>query len=288
MALNSASGDVRIVEVGPRDGLQNEPRVLPTSDKVRFVEMLEAAGLKEIEVASFVSTKLVPQLADAEAVLAVLRPKPGVRYSALVPNQRGLERALAAGARAIALFTAASETFNQRNVGMTIEASLQAFRVMASQARAEGIWLRAYVSMAFVCPYEGVVAPEQVRAVIQPLMEMGIDEVSLGDTVGRASPEQVRALLDELAGLLPVEQTALHLHDTFGAALANVDAALQRGVRVFDSAAGGLGGCPFAPGAPGNLSTEDLVGHLAREGFRTGVDVDGVRRAGDYVREKLR
>ncbi len=278
---------VRVVEVGPRDGLQNEAALVPTEDKVRFVEMLAESGLSDIEVTSFVSPKRVPQLADAEEVFARLTPRPGVRYSALVPNAKGLERALAAGVRAIALFTAASETFNQRNIGMTIAESLEGFRALLPTARAHGLWVRAYVSTAFVCPYEGQIAPEQVVAVVQELVAMGVDEVSIGDTIGHATPNAVARLTEALRPVLPLERTAYHFHDTRGTALANVLMALQYGVAILDSAAGGAGGCPFAPGAAGNLATEDLLYLLHGMGIETGVSLEQVVAASRFLETLL-
>ncbi len=278
---------VRVVEVGPRDGLQNEAALVPSEDKVRFVEMLADSGLTEIEVSAFVSPKRVPQLADAEAVFARLPARPDVRYSALVPNARGLERALAAGVHAIALFTAASETFNQRNVGMRIAESLEGFRTLLPLARANGLWVRAYISTAFVCPYEGKITPEQVLPVVRELVAIGVDEVSLGDTIGHATPDAVAQLTEALPAVLPLERTAYHFHDTRGAALANVLMALQYGIACFDSAAGGAGGCPFAPGAAGNLATEDLLSLLHGMGIETGVDLEKVVAASRFLETKL-
>jgi hydroxymethylglutaryl-CoA lyase len=278
---------VRIVEVGPRDGLQNEATIVPTEDKVRYIEMLADAGLKEIEVSSFVSPKRVPQLADAAEVFAHLKPRPDVRYSALVPNRVGLERALAAGVRAIALFTAASETFTQKNIGMTIAESLEVFRALLPTARAHGLWVRAYVSTAFVCPYEGAIPPEQVLPIVRELAAMGVDEVSIGDTIGHATPVGVAALTEALASVLPLERTAYHFHDTRGAALDNVRMALSYGISIFDSAAGGAGGCPFAPGAPGNLATESLLRFLTDQNLETGVDVEKVAEASRFLESRL-
>jgi len=292
---------VRVVEVGPRDGLQNEAVILSTEDKTRFVEMLADAGFADVEVSSFVSPKRVPQLADAEEVFQRLSQRPGVRYSALVPNAKGLERALAAGVRAIALFTAASETFNQRNVGMSVAESLDGFRALMPTARAHGLRVRAYVSTAFVCPYEGPIAPEKAVEVVRALREMGVDEVSIGDTIGHATPDAVARLIDDLLRMEPERRTpnhvlsategtehlAFHFHDTRGAALANVLMAMQYGVAVFDSAAGGAGGCPFAPGAAGNLATEDLLAMLHGMGIETGVNLDRVVEASRFLETKL-
>ena len=285
--LDQVPRQVRVVEVGPRDGLQNEATILSTDDKVRFVELLADAGFADIEVSSFVSPQRVPQLADAAEVFARLAPRPNVRYSALVPNAKGLERALAAGVRAIALFTAASETFTQKNIGMTIAESLQVFRSLLPTARANGLWVRAYVSTAFVCPFEGPIAPAQVVAVVRELEDMGMDEISLGDTIGHAVPDDVARLTEALQPALPLERTAYHFHDTRGTALANVLMALQYGVAIFDSAAGGVGGCPFAPGAAGNLATEDLVSMLDGMDIETGVHLEKVVAASRFLQSKI-
>jgi hydroxymethylglutaryl-CoA lyase len=278
---------VTVVEVGPRDGLQNEPAVVPTGAKVELIERLAAAGLPVVEATSFVSPRAVPQLADAGVVLPAVRRRPGVRYPVLVPNLRGLERALAAGADAVAVFTAASEAFTRANINMTIAESLHAFAPVLERARAEGMWARGYVSTAFGCPYQGAVEPEAVAAVAGALDELGCDQVSIGDTIGVGRPEQVPEVVGAVVARLPIERVALHLHDTGGLALANVAAGLAAGVRTFDSSAGGLGGCPFAPGAPGNVATEALVGLLHDRGFETGVDVEAVRSAGGWMRGLL-
>jgi hydroxymethylglutaryl-CoA lyase len=281
------SGSVTVVEVGPRDGLQNESAVVPTAAKVALIERLAAAGLPVVEATSFVSPQAVPQLADADMVLPAVHRRAGVRYPVLVPNLRGLERALAAGADAVAVFTAASEAFTRANINMTIAESLHAFAPVVDRARAEGMWTRGYVSTAFGCPYQGVVEPEAVAAVAGALHELGCDEVSIGDTIGVGRPEQVPAVVGAVAARVPVEHIALHLHDTGGRALENVAAGLEAGVRTFDSSAGGLGGCPFAPGAPGNVATEALVGMLDDRGFETGVDIEAVRSAGVWMRGLL-
>lgn len=278
---------VRIVEVGPRDGLQNEATILATEDKVRWIEMLAETGLTDIEVSSFVSPKRVPQLADAAEVFARLTPRPTVRYSALVPNRKGLERAMEAGVRAIALFTAASETFTQRNIGMSIAESLDGFRALFPAARAHHLWVRAYVSTAFVCPFEGKITPQRVGNVVQELLDMGVEEISLGDTIGHATPEDVVCLTETLLPLLPLERFAYHFHDTQGRALENTQAALQYGVAIFDSAAGGTGGCPFAPGASGNLATEDLLLLLKEKGISSGVDRSKIVAASRFLESKL-
>jgi hydroxymethylglutaryl-CoA lyase len=278
---------VKIVEVGPRDGLQNEPDILSTESKARFVDALSEAGCGEIEVSSFVSQRRVPQLADAEEVFRRIRRKAGVTYSALVPNLRGLERATAARVDRIALFTAASETFNQLNIHAGIAESIERFRPVAVQARAAGLPIRGYISTAIVCPFEGPIAPEKVVEVARRLLDLGVEEISIGDTIGAAVPSQIDRLLDALAPALPPESTALHLHDTRGTALPNVLVALQHGIAIFDSSAGGLGGCPYAPGATGNLATEGLLYLLEGLGVETGIDADRLRRASDLVEEAL-
>jgi hydroxymethylglutaryl-CoA lyase len=279
--------DVTVVEVGPRDGLQNERAIVPAAAKLELIGRLTAAGLAVIEATSFVSPRAVPQLADAEEVMRGLRREPGVRYPVLVPNARGLERAQAAGATEIAVFTAASESFCQANIGMSIDRSLEVFETVVAAARAAGMWVRGYVSTAFGCPYEGAVDPAAVARVAAALDAMGCAEVSIGDTIGVAVPEQVPEVIGAVSAGVPVERLALHLHDTRGNALRNVDAGLELGVRTFDSSAAGLGGCPFAPGAPGNLATESLVEHLHREGLRTGVDAALVADAGAFIRGLL-
>jgi hydroxymethylglutaryl-CoA lyase len=278
---------VRVVEVGPRDGLQNEGAVVPAADKVRFVEALADAGLPVVEVTSFVSPKAVPQLADADEVLPAVRRRDGVRYPVLVPNVRGMERAVAAGADAVAVFTAASEGFTRANINMTIAESLRAFAPVLERALQAGMWTRGYVSTAFGCPYDGAVGPEAVAQVAAELAALGCAEISIGDTIGVGRPEQVPAVVAAVAERVPLDRVALHLHDTGGRALENVAAGLEAGVRTFDSSAAGLGGCPFAPGAPGNVATEALVRFLEREGLETRVDADAVERAGRAVRLRL-
>jgi len=274
---------VRVVEVGPRDGLQNIGQTVPSEVKARFVDMLSAAELPVVEVTSFVSPRAVPQLADAAAVFAAITKRPGARYPVLAPNIRGMERAVTAGARDVAVFTAASEGFTRHNINMTINESLQAFAPVIERARREGIGVRGYVSTAFGCPYDGYVPPARVREVTRRLFDLGVDEVSIGDTIGVATPGAVRVVLDELLREFPVERLAVHFHDTRGTALANVLAALERGVATVDSAAGGLGGCPYAPGAAGNLATEDLLYMLHGMGIETGVDLDAVSAATAYL-----
>jgi hydroxymethylglutaryl-CoA lyase len=270
---------VRIVEVGPRDGLQNEPGFVPTGAKVRFVEGLLAAGLRHVEVSSFVSPRAVPQLADAEVVFAALAPRDGVTFGALVPNERGLQRALATGANEIALFTGATDAFTTHNIRLTVEESLERFAPLAVAARGAGRRVRGYVSVAFGCPYQGAVAPSAVHRVARRLFDLGVEEVSLGDTIGVATPNQVPEVAGPLLEEYGPQRIALHLHDTRGTALANAFAGLLLGITTFDSSAGGLGGCPYAPGAAGNLATEDLLYLLRGLGIETGVDLEGVARA---------
>ena len=280
--------DVRIYEVGPRDGLQNEATPIPTESKSRFIDLLADAGLREIEATSFVSPTAIPQLADADELMASLRRRDGVRYPVLVPNARGLARAEAAGVDAVCVFTAASEAFTERNIRMTIDASIDAFRPVIDRARELGWWTRGYVSTAFGCPYQGRVDPGAVADVAHRLLELGVDELSIGDTIGVAVPGDVRRVVAALgaAGIAP-DRLAMHFHDTRGTALANVAAALDLGVRCFDASTGGTGGCPYAPGAAGNLATEDLVYLLNREGLRHGVDLDRLLAAAVHVSDTL-
>ena len=280
--------DVRVYEVGPRDGLQNEASPISTNAKLHFIGLLADSGLREIEATSFVSPKAVPQLADAGEVMAGLQRRPGVRYPVLVPNARGMERAEAAGADAICVFTAASEAFTRANINMTIAESIDAFRPVIERARELGWWTRGYVSTAFGCPYQGEVGEAAVVAVAQQLRALGIDELSIGDTIGVAGPSDVRRVVRALDGAgFAAGRLAMHFHDTRGTALANVTAALELGVRCFDASTGGTGGCPYAPGAAGNLATEDLVYLLEREGLSHGVDLDALLVAARHVSETL-
>ncbi|MEX1158309.1 MAG: hydroxymethylglutaryl-CoA lyase [Thermomicrobiales bacterium] len=278
---------VTIYEVGPRDGLQNEATPVPTEAKIAFVNALADAGLTWIETTSFVNPKAVPQLADASEVMRGIERRPGVRYPVLVPNERGMERALEAGVDAIALFAAASEAFSQANIQATIDESFERFRPVAAIARRERVWLRGYVSTAFHCPYSGAVSADQAVAVAERLFELGCDEVAIADTIGRATPDDTRALLDLAVAHLPVERLAFHLHDTSGLALENTRLAIEAGISIFDGSAGGLGGCPFAPGAPGNLATEALVAMLDEMGIETSVDAETVAQAAAAMRALL-
>ncbi|HEY4189188.1 MAG TPA: hydroxymethylglutaryl-CoA lyase [Candidatus Limnocylindrales bacterium] len=279
---------VRVYEVGPRDGLQNEASPIPTATKARFIELLAAAGLREFEATSFVAPRAIPQLADADQLLAGLARAPGVRYPVLVPNVRGMARAEAAGADALAVFTATTDAFTSANIGMTVEGSLAAFAPVLARAGELGWWRRAYVSTAFGCPYTGRVEPARAVEVALRLLDLGVDEVCFGDTIGVGVPAQVAALtgLAVEAGI-PLARIAYHFHDTRGTALANVAAGLAGGIRCFDSSAGGTGGCPYAPGAAGNLATEDLVYFLDASGWESGVALDGVLAAARFVADAL-
>lgn len=272
IGLHSLRGEaVTIVEVGPRDGLQNEPARVSTADKVAFVDLLSAAQLPAIEVTAFVSPRWVPQMADADDVLRQIDRRPGTRYTALVPNVTGLDRALRAGVAEVAVFAAASETFSQRNINQGIDASLATYREVCAKAQSAGVRVRGYLSTAFGCPYEGSVSVDAVVRRTRQLLDLGVFEVAISDTIGIAHPGQVHALLEVVAAHVPLNRIALHFHDTRGTALANVLAGLLDGVRTFDASAGGLGGCPYAPGAAGNLATDDLLFMLDGLGIRTGV-----------------
>jgi hydroxymethylglutaryl-CoA lyase len=278
---------VRLTEVGPRDGLQNESKPIPTDVKVAFVDALSEAGYDEIEVSAFVSPDRVPQLSDAEEVFARIRRRPSTVYSALVPNERGLERAVVARAGKIAVFTAASETFNRKNVNASIQESIERFKPVVESARRSALPVRGYVSTAFWCPYEGKIKPEAVVGVVRRLLDIGVDEISLGDTIGKAVPAEVMALLDLLLDHIDQDRIVMHFHDTYGTAIANVFASYERGISAFDSSAGGVGGCPFAPGAAGNVATEDLVWALTRAGASLSPDLDRVRVASDILASAL-
>lgn len=278
---------IRIVEVGPRDGLQNEPTRIPTDVKVDFVNALSGSGVSEIEVSAFVSPRWVPQLADASAVFERIERTDGIVYSALVPNEKGLERALDAGIDKASLFTAASETFAMKNINTTIQGSLERFGPVLRGARRAEMPVRAYVSAAFWCPYEGEVKPEAVRAVVDRLLDLGVDEVSIADTVGRASAEEVERLLERLLPRLPTEKVAMHFHDTFGRAVDNVLVSRRYGIEVFDASVGGLGGCPYAPGAAGNVSTERVIQALRETGAEVPVDLDALARARTLLADAL-
>ncbi len=274
---------VTIVEVGPRDGLQNESAVITARDKIEFVNRLSAAGLPVIETGAFVSPHWVPQMADATEVFAGITQRPGVKYTALVPNLAGLERARAAGLREVAIFAAASESFSRRNINKGIDESLETYRGVCARAAALDIRVRAYLSTAFGCPFEGSVAPARVAGLAGALIEMGAYEVAVSDTIGIAHPGQVPTVVGAVAERLPLDRIALHFHDTRGTALANVLTALRLGISTFDASAGGLGGCPYAPGATGNLATEDLVYMLSGLGIATGVNLRALVDASSFI-----
>jgi hydroxymethylglutaryl-CoA lyase len=283
----TSPGRIRVVEVGPRDGLQNEPASVSTSDKIEFVNRLSAAGLPMIEVSAFVSPKWVPQMADAAAVFAAINRQPETKYTALVPNQAGLDRAIAAGVDEVAVFAASSETFSRRNINQSIDASLANYALVSAQARAAGLRVRGYLSTAFGCPFEGAIAPDRVAAVAARLIDLGVYEVAVSDTIGIAHPGQVPRVLDAVLARVPAERLALHFHDTRGTALANVLTALPLGIRTFDASAGGLGGCPYAPGAAGNLATDDLVYMLDGLGMETGVSLAALSEASAFIGSRI-
>lgn len=283
----SLPSHVRLVEVGPRDGLQNEAQPISVADKVRLVDELSAAGLSYIEVGSFVSPKWVPQMAGSAEVFAQIQRKPGVTYSALAPNLRGFEDALAAGVKEVAVFAAASEAFSQRNINCSISESLARFAPIMAAARQHGVSVRGYVSCVLGCPYEGEMAPEQVAAVARELYAMGCYEVSLGDTIGTGTAGATRRLLEVVGAQVPRDKLAGHFHDTYGQAVANIYASLLEGINVFDSSIAGLGGCPYAKGASGNVSTEDVVYLLDGLGIETGIDLQTLIGAGQQISRVL-
>jgi hydroxymethylglutaryl-CoA lyase len=279
--------EVTLYEVGPRDGLQNQPEIVSSDAKVELVTRLADAGLRRIEVTSFVSPEWIPQLADADEVARRVPRREGVHYSALVPNLQGYQRFRTSGLPAAAFFVSASESHNRKNVNRSIGEHLDRFRPVAERARGDGIWLRAYVSTVCGCPYEGKVAAPRVVAVVRDLLELGADQVSLGDTIGVGTPGQVRSLVEAVAEVTPLEKVALHMHDTYGRALVNVQAGYESGIRIFDSSLGGLGGCPYAPGASGNAATEDLVDLFETSGIATGIDLDALVDTTAWVERDL-
>ncbi len=285
--MHAHPSHVTVVEVGPRDGLQNESGTISTPDKITFVDLLSASGLRIIEASAFVSPKWVPQMADAAAVFGGIARRAGTEYTALVPNVAGLERAHAASVRQVAVFAAASETFSRRNINKSIAESLDAYREVCDRAAELGIRVRGYVSTSFGCPFEGAVPPSRVAEVSHALVEMGAYEVAVSDTIGVAHPRQVEDVVKAVAGQIAREQIALHFHDTRGTALANVLAALDMGISTFDSSAGGLGGCPYAPGATGNLATEDLIYMLDGLGIETHVDLNAVIAASEFIEPRI-
>jgi hydroxymethylglutaryl-CoA lyase len=278
---------VTVVEVAPRDGLQNEHVTVSTADKIAFIDRLSAANLPVIEVSAFVSPKWVPQMADAAQVFAGITRRPGTRYTALVPNLAGLDRAMSAGVTEIAVFAASTETFSRKNINQSIEESLAAYKQVCDRALPSGIKVRGYVSTAFGCPFEGDVAPQRVADVASRLLDIGVFEVAVSDTIGIAHPGQVPRVLEAVLARVPVSNVALHFHDTRGTALANVLAALPFGVATFDASAGGLGGCPYAPGAAGNLATDDLIYMLNGLGIETGVSLSALSEASAFIGRRL-
>lgn len=270
---------IKIVEVGPRDGLQNETEIIPSDAKVAFVDKLSDSGVSEIEVSAFVSSKMIPQLNDAATIFENIQRKKGVIYSALVPNLKGLDRAVNAGADKISVFTAVSETFNQKNINTTVDGSLGRFRPVVRRARELGLPVRGYLSTAFWCAFEGKMAPGAVVKLAQRLIDMGIDEVSISDTIGKATPDEVATLMDVLLPKVPPEHIAVHFHDTYGRGVANVLRAVSYGIQLVDASVGGLGGCPFAPGATGNVATEAVVAALIKAGKTVAVDTERLVRA---------
>ncbi|MGE8224183.1 MAG: hydroxymethylglutaryl-CoA lyase [Stenotrophomonas sp.] len=278
---------VRIVEVGPRDGLQNEKQQVATADKIELIDRLSATGLRSIEATSFVSPKWVPQLADAAEVFTGIQRRPGVSYPVLVPNEQGYERALAVGVSEVAVFTAASEQFNRTNTNAGIDESLQRFEPILARAKADGVQVRGYVSTVLGCPYQGEVPLADVVRVARRLHAMGCYEISLGDTIGVGTPHKARAMLQAVAAEVPVAALAVHFHDTYGQALANIASCLEEGVRVVDSAVAGTGGCPYARGASGNVASEDVIYMLHGMGMRTGVDLPALAATGNWLAERL-
>ncbi len=274
---------VKIVEVGPRDGLQNENVAISAENKIRYIELLNEAGFSEIEVTSFVSPKAIPQLKDAREVFPAIQKKSGVRYPVLVPNERGMRDAIEAGVRDVSVFTAASESFAQANIHASIRESIERFKPVTQLAEANGIRVRGYISTAFGCPYEGVVAPEKVYDVCKALLDLGVAELSIGDTIGVATPNQVLEITPKVIEIAGADRVALHFHDTRGTALANILAGLSAGAAIFDSASGGAGGCPYAPGAAGNVATEDVLYMLHGMGIATGIDLDKVVLASEFL-----
>lgn len=275
---------VEIFEVGPRDGLQNEPGEIATGDKIALVDLLSTAGFRRIEVASFVSPKWVPQMADSAEVLAGISRAPDISYAALTPNMRGLERAMTANVDEIAVFGSASEGFSQANVNCSISESLKRFNPVLTAAMAENVQVRGYVSCVTDCPFDGPTAPETVAEVAKALLDMGCYEISLGDTIGHAIPQTIRAMLDAVCQHIPVEKLAGHFHDTNSHALENIETSLQYGLRVFDAAVGGLGGCPYAPGAAGNVATEAVHQRLTELGYETGLDAEILEQAAEFAK----
>ncbi|MGH8271432.1 MAG: hydroxymethylglutaryl-CoA lyase [Gammaproteobacteria bacterium] len=278
---------VKIVEVGPRDGLQNEKQIVPAATKIEFIDRLSQSGLRTIEATSFVSPKWIPQLADGDEVFSGIEKRPGVAYSVLVPNEKGMQRALDAGAKEVSIFTAASESFNQKNINASIAESIERFKPVMALAAKHDIRVRGYVSTVIACPYEGAIAPEAVAKVAKVLVAIGCYEISLGDTIGVGTPLKAQKMLAAAAAEVSMEKLAVHFHDTYGQALANILACLEMGVAVVDSSVSGLGGCPYAKGATGNVATEDVLYMLNGMGIETGVNMDKLLEAGSFISEAL-
>ncbi|KTD26142.1 hydroxymethylglutaryl-CoA lyase [Legionella lansingensis] len=278
---------VTIVEVGPRDGLQNESSFVATETKVELVNLLSQSGLQHIEVTSFVSAKAIPQLADNEVVFTTINKPEPIHFSALVPNERGMQKALEVGAKEIAVFTAASESFNQRNINCSIKESIERFKPVLDLAKGHHVHVRGYISCVLGCPYEGEITPQQVALVTRQLLDLGVDEICLGDTIGVGTPKQTKAVINEVLQFLPLSQLAMHFHDTYGQAIANIYASLECGVDRFDSSVAGLGGCPYARGASGNVATEDVLYLMHGLGIETGVDIFKIVAAGDMICKAL-
>ncbi len=278
---------VTVVEVGPRDGLQNEKQTLPATTIIELIERLADCGLPVIEAGSFVSPKWVPQMAETETVMAGLKPLPGTRYPVLVPNMKGYDRAIQSGVKEIAVFTAASESFTQRNINCSIAESIARLKPVAEQAKASGIRIRGYISCVLGCPYEGSIEISAVTDVCAHLMQLGCDEISLGDTIGIGTPAAANDLVSRVSSVVPVEQLAVHFHDTYGQALANILACLDAGIRIVDSSVSGLGGCPYASGASGNVASEDVVYMLHGLGLDTGIDLQALAKTGDWISKQL-
>lgn len=274
---------VTIIEVGPRDGLQNESSFVSSSHKIELINLLSQSGLKHIEVTSFVSAKSIPQLSDNDIVFSAIDKVPDVHYSVLVPNERGMNKALEVGVKEIAVFTAASELFNLRNINCSIQESIERFQPVLKLAKTHNIKVRGYISCVLGCPYQGEVAPQQVAEVTQRLLDLGVDEISFGDTIGVGTPKQTQLLLDEVLKFLPLDQLAMHFHDTYGQAIANIYTSLHYGVHRFDSSVAGLGGCPYAQGASGNVATEDVLYLMHGLGINTGIDIFKIVSAGDTI-----
>lgn len=281
------SNTITLFEVSPRDGLQNEPNFISTTDKVRFINLLSATGVKHIEVTSFVSPEYIPQLQDAFEVFKALPNDNNIEYSALIPNMQGLERALFANVKAISIFTAASQSFTKHNINCSIEESLERFKQVIVRAKLEKLRVRAYISCALGCPYEGKIKPTEVAKVCESLLALKVDEISLADTMGIGTPKQIKALLMAVQPLCSEVDLALHLHDTYGQALANILTALDFGIKRFDTAVAGLGGCPYAPGAPGNVATEDVVFFMQGLGLKTNIDLNKIIKAGQWICKKM-